>query len=189
MVAEAVRPGIGAVGARLLFEDGTVQHAGVLLGIGGIAGHAHKYAEADAAGYQLRLRLTHAVSAVTAAALVLRRSLFLEVGGFDAERFAVNYNDVDLCLRLGARGLRNLFCADAELIHHESRSRGAPSSPEALAQWQREREAMEQRWGPLLQADPHYSPHLSLLEENFSLALRPEPTRARAGGVPPGWLG
>ena len=189
MVAEAVRPGIGAVGARLLFDDGSVQHAGVLLGIGGIAGHAHKYAEADAAGYQLRLRLTHAVSAVTAAALVLRRSLFLEVGGFDAERFAVNYNDVDLCLRLGARGLRNLFCADAELIHHESRSRGAPSSPEALAQWQREREAMEQRWGPLLQADPHYSPHLSLLEENFSLALRSEPTRARAGGVPPGWLG
>jgi GT2 family glycosyltransferase len=187
MVAEAVRPGIGAVGARLLFDDGTVQHAGVLLGIGGIAGHAHKYAEADAAGYQLRLRLTHAVSAVTAATLVIRRSLFLEVGGFDAERFAVNYNDVDLCLRLGARGLRTIFCADAELIHHESRSRGAPSSPEALSQWQREREAMEQRWGLLLQADPHYSPHLSLLEENFSLALRREPVRARAGGAPQGW--
>lgn len=187
MVAEAVRPGIGAVGARLLFDDGTVQHAGVLLGIGGIAGHAHKYAEADAAGYQLRLRLTHAVSAVTAATLVIRRRLFLEVGGFDAERFAVNYNDVDLCLRLGARGLRTIFCADAELIHHESRSRGAPSSPEALSQWQREREAMEQRWGLLLQADPHYSPHLSLLEENFSLALRREPVRARAGGAPQGW--
>ena len=187
MVAEAVRPGIGAVGARLLFDDGTVQHAGVLLGIGGIAGHAHKYAEADAAGYQLRLRLTHAVSAVTGATLVMRRRLFLEVGGFDAERFAVNYNDVDLCLRLGARGLRTIYCADAELIHHESRSRGAPSSPEALSQWQREREAMEQRWGPLLQTDPHYSPHLSLLEENFSLALRREPARARAGGVPLGW--
>jgi GT2 family glycosyltransferase len=186
MVAEAVRPGIGAVGARLLFDDGTVQHAGVLLGIGGIAGHAHKYVEGDAAGYQLRLRLTHAVSAVTAATLVLRRSLFLEVGGFDAERFAVNYNDVDLCLRLGARGLRNVYCADAELIHHESRSRGAPSSPEALSQWQREREAMEQRWGTLLQADPHYSPHLSLLEENFSLALRREPLRSRAGGAPQG---
>ena len=188
MVAEAVRPEIGAVGARLLFDDGTVQHAGVLLGIGGIAGHAHKYAEADASGYQLRLRLTHAVSAVTAAALVLRRRLFLEVGGFDAERFAVNYNDVDLCLRLGARGLRTVFCADAELIHHESRSRGAPSSPEALAQWQREREAMEQRWGALLQADPYYSPHLSLLEENFSLALRREPVQARPGGLPMGWL-
>lgn len=185
MVAEAMRPGIGAVGARLLYEDGSVQHAGVLLGIGGVAGHAHKYLEAGAAGYQLRLQLTHAVSAVTAAALVLRRSLFLEVGGFDQERFAVNYNDVDLCLRLTARGHRTLYCADAELLHHESRSRGAPSSPEALAQWHREKEAMQQRWGFLLDADPHYSPHLSLLEENFSLALRTERAPERPGGPPP----
>lgn len=184
MVAEAMRPGIGAVGARLLFEDGSVQHAGVLLGIGGIAGHAHKYLEAGAAGYQLRLQLTHAVSAVTAAALVLRRRLFLEVGGFDQEQFAVNYNDVDLCLRLTAHGHRSIYCADAELLHHESRSRGAPSSPEALAQWHREREAMRQRWGTLLEADPHYSPHLSLLEENFSLALRAERPLERPGGPP-----
>ncbi len=183
MAAEALRPDVGAVGARLLFDDGSVQHAGVLLGIGGIAGHAHKYLGGEAAGYQLRLQLTHQVSAVTAAVLVLRRNLFLKVGGFDATSFQVNYNDVDLCLRLMARGYRNIYCADAVLLHHESRSRGAPSSPEAHAQWQRERQAMQRRWGALLEADPHYSPHLSLVLENFSLALRHEKPSPRAGGI------
>ena len=183
MVAQALRPEIGAVGARLLFDDGTVQHAGVLLGIGGIAGHAHKYFDAQADGYQLRLQLTHQLSAVTAAVMVVRKALFLEVGGFDAACFAVSYNDVDLCLRLMARGYRNLYCPDASLIHHESRSRGAPSSPEAMAQWQQERQAMIRRWGNLLIADPHYSPHLSLVEENFSLALRPPGSTTRPGGM------
>jgi GT2 family glycosyltransferase len=182
MVAAALRPEIGAVGARLLFEDGSVQHAGVLLGIGGVAGHAHKYLQANEPGYQLRLQLTHQLSAVTGAVLVLRRELFLEVGGFDAATFAVNYNDVDLCLRLMASGYRNLYCSDAVLIHHESRSRGAPSTPEALSQWQRERQAMIDRWGDLLAADPHYSPHLSQVEENFSLALPKQMPQPRAGG-------
>lgn len=171
MASQALRPGIGAVGARLLFADGTVQHAGVILGIGGVAGHAHKYLPAEAEGYQLRLRLSHNVSAVTAAVLVIQRNRFERVNGFDAATFAVNYNDVDLCLRLQAAGYRNLYCADAMLFHHESRSRGAPRAPEALRQWQREREAMQARWGPLLKADPHYSPHLSLTEENLSLGL------------------
>jgi len=184
MVAAALRPGIGAVGARLLFDDGSVQHAGVLLGIGGVAGHAHKYLNGEEPGYQLRLQLTHQLSAVTGAVLVLRRELFLEAGGFDAATFAVNYNDVDLCLRLMRRGYRNLYCSDAVLIHHESRSRGAPTTPEALSQWQRERQAMLDRWGDLLTADPHYSPHLSLVEENFSLALPRQTLRPRAGGVP-----
>lgn len=182
LVAEALRPEIGAVGARLHFADGTVQHAGVLLGIGGIAGHAHKYFDAKANGYQLRLQLTHQLSAVTAAVLVVRKVLFEEVGGFDADHFVVNYNDVDFCLRLMARGYRNLYCPDALLIHHESRSRGAPTSPEAINQWHKERTALQQRWGPWLLADPHYSPHLSLCEENFSLALRPSAPASRAGG-------
>jgi GT2 family glycosyltransferase len=183
MVAEALRPGVGAVGARLLFDDGCVQHAGVLLGIGGVAGHAHKYLDGEAEGYQLRLRLTHQVSAVTAAALVLRRDLFMEVGGFDAKNFAVNYNDVDLCLRLMQHGYRNLYCADAILLHHESRSRGAPTSPSALAQWHQERQAMQSRWGYLLEADPHYSPHLSLVEENFILAMRNDCVSARVASI------
>lgn len=183
MVAEAMRPEVGAVGARLLFEDGSVQHAGVLLGIGGVAGHAHKYLEGDAEGYQLRLRLTHQVSAVTAAVLVMKRDLFLEVGGFDAERFAVNYNDVDLCLRLMVHGYRNLYCPDAVLLHHESRSRGAPTTAAALAQWHQERQTMKERWGDLLESDPCYSPHLSLVEENFSLAIRAIKNSPRLAGT------
>jgi GT2 family glycosyltransferase len=184
MAAQALRPEIGAVGAKLLFPDGTIQHAGVLLGIGGIAGHAHKYLNADDEGYQLRLHLVHNLSAVTAATLVVRKALFEEIGGFDAMNFAVNYNDVDLCLRLIKAGYRNLFCPDAVLIHHESKSRGAPSSPEAHAQWQRERQAMLNRWGAALEADPHYSPHLSLLEENLSLTIKPSPTTARTSSLP-----
>jgi GT2 family glycosyltransferase len=179
MAAQACRPEIGAVGAKLLFPDGTIQHAGVLLGIGGIAGHAHKYFEADADGYQQRLRLAHNLSAVTAATLVIRKSLFQDLGGFDADKFAVNYNDVDLCLRLCKAGYRNLFCPDAVLIHHESKSRGAPTSEQAFAQWQQERESMLERWGALLCADPNYSPHLSLLEENLSITLRPGATIPR----------
>ncbi len=179
MAAHALRPEIGAVGAKLLFEDGTIQHAGILLGIGGIAGHAHKYLDSNAEGYQMRLQFAHNVSAVTAATLVIRRNLFLQVGGFDAENFAVNYNDVDLCLRLLQAGYRNLYCPDAVLLHHESKSRGAPTERAAHNQWQRERQAMIQRWGDLLTADPNYSPHLSLVEENLSLALRSHDVGAR----------
>lgn len=179
MAAQALRPEIGAVGAKLLFEDGTIQHAGILLGIGGVAGHAHKYLDAKAEGYQMRLQFAHNVSAVTAATLVMRRSVFLGVGGFDAQTFAVNYNDVDLCLRLLMAGYRNLFCPDAVLMHHESKSRGAPTEKAAFNQWQRERQAMQNRWGDLLNADPNYSPHLSLLEENLSLSLRPSAAGAR----------
>ena len=146
-----------------------------------MAGHGHKYFKAGLQGYQLRLQLTQNVSAVTAAALVIRRDVFQAVGGFDAETFAVNYNDVDLCLRVLTAGYRNVYCPDAVLVHHESKSRGAPTSPEAYALWQRERRAMQQRWGRLLEADLHYSPHLSLVEENFSLALRPDGLGSRSG--------
>ena len=184
MAAQALRPEIGAVGAKLLFDDGTIQHAGILLGIGGVAGHAHKYLDAEAEGYQLRLKFAHNVSAVTAATLVIRRSVFEEVGGFDADTFAVNYNDVDLCLRLLMAGYRNIFCPDAVLVHHESKSRGAPTEKAAFNQWQREQQAMQSRWGDLLQADPNYSPHLSLLEENLSLSLRPFVSGARTARPP-----
>jgi GT2 family glycosyltransferase len=184
MAAQALRPEIGAVGAKLLFPDGTIQHAGVLLGIGGIAGHAHKYLAADDEGYQLRLHLAHNLSAVTAATLVVRKAVFEEVSGFDAINFAVNYNDVDFCLRLLQAGYRNLFCPDAVLIHHESKSRGAPTSAADNAQWQRERQAMVNRWGTLLQTDPYYSPHLSLLEENLSLTIKAPVTTARTSSLP-----
>lgn len=184
LVSEALRPQIGAVGAKLLFDDQTIQHAGVVLGIGGIAGHAHKYLPADDPGYQLRLQLTHAVSAVTAAVLAVRKSVFESVGGFDADLFAVNYNDVDLCLRLQLAGYRNLYCADAMLMHHESRSRGEPTNQQDYDLWQKERSSMIQRWGNYLLTDPQYNPHLSLHEENFSLWLDAVDSMARTGVVP-----
>jgi GT2 family glycosyltransferase len=179
MAAQAMRPDIGAVGAKLLFEDGTIQHAGIIMGIGGIAGHAHKYMAAAENGYQSRLQLSHNVCAVTGAALVLRKSVFEQVSGFDSENLAVNYNDVDLCLRIMAAGYRNIFCADAVLIHHESKSRGAPVEPKAYRQWQAEREIMLSRWPHAIAADPHYSPHLSLLEEDLSISLKPASWQAR----------
>jgi GT2 family glycosyltransferase len=179
MAAQALRPDIGAVGAKLLFDDGTIQHGGIILGIGGVAGHAHKYTGAKEHGYQLRLRLAHNISAVTAATLVIRKKVFEEVHGFDAENLAVNYNDVDLCLRVMMAGYRNLFCPDAVLIHHESKSRGAPTENSAYSQWQAERQFMIERWGRLLYSDPHYNPHLSLLEEDLSISLKPSATQAR----------
>lgn len=172
MTAHAIRPQIGAVGAKLLYGDHTVQHGGVILGIGGVAGHAHKYFQAGSGGYQRRLQLTQNVSAVTAAALAIKKSLFIEIGGFDEEHLKVNYNDVDLCLRVLKAGYRNLFCAEAVLIHHESKTRGFPVEGQPqYHQWQEERKVMQARWASHLAHDPCYSPHLSLTEEDFSIRM------------------
>ncbi len=171
MAGQALRGEIGCVGAQLLYPDGTLQHAGVILGIGGVAGHSHKYQSASEPGHQLRAQLSHNLSAVTGAVLMIRRALFQQLGGLDAEQLHVSYNDLDLCLRAMTIGYRNLYCAEAVLVHHESKSRGAPITPEALHQWQKERDVMQQRWGVILNADPYYHPQLSLREENFSLRL------------------
>ena len=172
LVAQAERPDVGAVGACLVFADGTVQHGGVLLGIGGVAGHAHKYRRGSEDGDLQTLKLRREFAAVTAAAMAVAREKFEAVGGFDASDLAVNYNDVDLCLRLVERGWRNLCCPDVRLYHHESRSRGAPVG-EAYDQWQLERATMLARWGPWIASDPWYNPHFSRNEENFSLRLLP----------------
>lgn len=179
MAGQALRDEIGCVGAQLRYPDGTLQHAGVILGIGGVAGHSHKYQSASEDGHQMRAQLTQNMSAVTGAALMIRRDLFHRLGGLDEEKLHVSYNDLDLCLRAMVAGFRNLYCAEAVLVHHESKSRGAPTTPEALNQWQREREVMQQRWGAFLEADPHYHPQLSLREENFSLRLDGPPARLR----------
>ena len=175
MVSHAVRPEIGAVGARLLYPDRTVQHAGVILGIGGLADHVHKHLHADAPGYRFRARLTQDLSAVTAACLVIRKETYLAVGGFD-EELAVAFNDVDFCLRVRERGLRNLWTPFATLVHHESKSRGRELTPSRMARFREERRKIEQRWGTLLRDDPAYNPNLTLDATNFSLAW---PPRAR----------
>jgi len=170
LVAQAERPDVGAVGACLLFGDGTVQHGGVLLGIGGVAGHAHKYRPGQDEGELSTLRLRRQCAAVTGAVLALERSKFNAVGGFDENSLAVNYNDVDLCLRLATRGWNTLCCPDVRLFHHESRSRGAPMG-EAYRQWQQERSTMQHRWRALIENDPWYNPHFSRHEENYGLRL------------------
>lgn len=172
MLALAQRPGIGAVGAKLLYPDGTVQHAGVVLGIGGIAGHVHRYFPGDSCGYFCRANLVENYSAVTGACLLLKKSLWLAAEGLSPS-LAVAYNDVDLCLRLREMGLRNTWTPAAVLIHHESRSRGPETDPEKQRRFGVERAYMQWRWGPLLGADPAYNPNLTLNNEDFSLGWPP----------------
>ena len=178
LASNALRPGIGCVGAQLLYPDRTIQHAGVILGVGGLAGHAHQDLAAGQAGYNRRLGLSQEVSAVTAACLAISRQHWQQLGGLDEDQLAVNYNDVDLCLRAGQLGLKNLYLPQVLALHHESKSRGRPEGA-AYRQWRREWSVMERRWGDLLQQDPAYHPHLSLEAGDFSLALRRETPRVR----------
>ncbi len=172
MAAHALRPGVGAVGAKLYFPDGSIQHAGVVLGVGGVAGHAFKHFPREAHGQRNRLNLTQNYSAVTAACVVFRRELWDETGGMDAERLKIAFNDVDFCLRLQAAGYRNVWTPAAELFHHESASRGFEDSPEKVKRFLGEAAVMQEKWGSLLLADPAYSPNLTLQFENFSVAAR-----------------
>jgi GT2 family glycosyltransferase len=174
MVAQACRPEIGCVGAKLYYPDNTIQHAGVILGIKGTASHAHKYFPKAHLGYFNRLVVTHNVSAVTAACLVMRKELFEQVGGFDEVNLKVAYNDVDLCLKVLACGYRNLWTPYAELIHYESKSRGKKRSWWQRRKLRKEARFLQKKWGKLLQNDPCYNPNLTLEAEDFSLKNKDE---------------
>lgn len=169
MVSHALRPGVGAVGARLYYPDDTVQHAGVLVGYKGRAGHMFRYAPRHWMGYWARAVLTQNLTAVTAACLVVRKEVFEEVGGFDAEHFSVTFNDVDLCLRIHEQGYRNVYAPHAELYHHESKTRGTHA-------FSYEEEYFSQKWRHYVSYDPAYNPNLSLEHEDFSLAFPPRVT-------------
>ncbi len=169
MVEQAQRASIGAVGGKLLYGDGSVQHAGVVIGIGGIAGHAFRNFPANADGYYNYLRTANNFSAVTAACLMMRRDVFEEVGGFD-EELAVAYNDVDLCLRIGRAGYNIVYLPGVEMRHYESKSRGYDVTDEQEARDQRERLIMMRKWDILHFRDPHYNPNLTLEREDFSIA-------------------
>lgn len=169
MVRQAIRPEVGCVGAKLYYPNDTIQHAGVILGIGGVAGHAHKYFDRHADGYFSRLHLVQNMSAVTAACLLVRRSLFEEVGGLDEKNLAVAFNDVDFCLRVRDAGYRNLWTPYAQAYHHESVSRGADDTPEKRQRHNKEAAYMRARWGDALLKDPAYNPNLTLIHEDFSL--------------------
>lgn len=169
MVSQAIRPEIGCVGAKLYYPNDTIQHGGVILGIGGVAGHAHKYFTRNALGYFTRLHLAHSLSAVTAACLVVRKAIYEEVGGLNAQHLTVAFNDVDLCLKVREAGYRNLWTPYAELYHHESVSRGADDNVQKRARAQKEVEYMRRIWGEQLDTDPAYNPNLTLIHEDFSL--------------------
>lgn len=175
MVSLALQPDVGAVGARLWYPDMTLQHGGVILGPGGVAVHAHKALPRGLHGYAGRAALIQSFSAVTAACLVVRKSLYQQVGGLDEQNLSVAFNDVDFCLRLREAGYRNVWTPYAELLHHESATRGEDVAPEKRARFEREIAFMQRRWGALIADDPAYNPNLTLLLEDFSLAWPPRP--------------
>ncbi len=181
MVALAVRPGTGAVGAELWYPDDSLQHGGVITGLGGVAGHSHKHFPKSHPGYCGRLLLTQNLSAVTAACMVLRKQVFDEVGGFDDKNLTVAFNDVDLCLRIQEAGYRNIWTPYARMYHHESATRGSDDSGEKVVRFQGEIAYMKQRWGESLLNDPAYNPNLTLDREDFSLSWPPRLTLSQLG--------
>lgn len=173
MVGHALRPEIGAVGARLWYPDDTLQHAGVILGLGGIAGHPHRGLPHGDAGFHDRARLTQNFSAVTAACLVVRRKVYQEAGGLNEEELPVAFNDVDFCLRLREAGYLNVWTPHAELYHHESASRGIDNTCEKKSRFRNETAYMKRRWGPFLENDPAHSPNLALDYGGFAFSWPP----------------
>lgn len=180
MVSHVVQAGVGAVGARLWYPDGTLQHGGVILGLGGVAGHAFPRIPHGHPGYFNRAWLQQNCSAVTGACMLVRKEVFEETGGLDEVNLAISFNDVDFCLRLRTAGFRNVWTPYANLTHHESASRGHQRTPEEQAQFVREATYMQRRWGAQLLFDPFYNPNLSLNPPGFYLAYPPRYERTPA---------
>lgn len=169
MLMFAQRKDVGAVGAKLYYSDDTVQHAGVILGLGGTAGHAHKHFGRSHPGYMARASIAQNLTACTAACLMMRRDVFDEVGGLD-ESFEVAFNDVDLCMKIRKKGYLVVFTPYAELYHYESKSRGNDSTPEKLERFRGEIDRFKEKWQKQLDdGDPYYNPNLTLTRDDFSL--------------------
>ncbi len=170
LVCQANQASSGCVGARLLYANSRVQHAGIVMGMKGLAGHVNRFASDRDSGYLHKLRLAHQTSAVTAACLAIRRDVFINSGGLDEEALQVAFNDVDLCLRVASHGYDNILLPFVTLLHHESVSRGADDSPAKAARFKRECETLRQRWLTVINNDPYWNPNLSLDSEKPAYA-------------------
>lgn len=170
MLMFAQRKDVGAVGAKLYYPDGTIQHAGVVLGLGGVAAHAFLGFGHDDPGYSHRLSIAQNLSCVTAACVLVRRSVFDEIGGLD-EKFKVAFNDVDMCMKIRAAGYNIIFTPYAELCHYESKSRGYEDTPEKIERFVGEVERFRKKWADELDnGDPYYNANLTLDNTSFSVA-------------------
>ncbi|MFM2302983.1 MAG: hypothetical protein RLZZ135_386 [Cyanobacteriota bacterium] len=168
MAEQAQRPTIGAVGCLLLYPNETIQHAGIVLGLGGVAGHGNHYASSSNPGYFGQLISISNFSAVTAACLMCRREVFDEVGGFD-EVLSIAFNDVDLCLKMKQAGYHNVYLPHARLYHYESKSRGYENTTEKQLRFKQETAHIRNKWGDSINNDPCYNPHLSRTSSDYSL--------------------
>ena len=172
MIGIAEQDKVGIVGAKLWYPNQTLQHGGIVLGINGVAGHAHKYFDKKNQGYLGRANLIQEFSAITGACMLVNKNLFTRVGGFD-ENLVIAYNDIDLCLKIKESGFKIVWTPYAELIHHESFSRGDDFQDKKYERLKNEGEYLLKRWGKLIKNDPAYSPNLTLEAENFGLAWPP----------------
>ena len=169
LLSYCMREDVGAVGARLYYEDDTIQHAGVIVGLGGVAGHCFVQQRRGATGYCHRIICTQDYSAVTAACMMVKKSVYEQVGGFSKE-LAVAFNDIDFCMKVRKAGYLIVYNPYAELYHYESKSRGMEDTPEKIARFNREIETFKSRWPEILKnGDPYYSPNLTLDSQDFSL--------------------
>jgi GT2 family glycosyltransferase len=161
-------PEVGVVGAKLYYPNNKIQHAGIIMGIRGLAGHSHKLADRKEYGYQGRLNITQEISAVTAACLMVKTSLYKEAGGMD-EKLSVAYNDLDFCLKIQEKGFKNIFTPYCEAFHHESISRGVEDTPEKIQRLNFEMDYIKNRYKKIVAAgDPYYNINLTLEREDFS---------------------
>jgi GT2 family glycosyltransferase len=172
MLAMAQKPEIAGVGCKLIYpHNHTIQHAGIICGLAGIANHGHRNNPMYSVGYQQRLMDISYYSAITGACLMIKKSLWQQVGGFERS-LAVAFNDVDFGLKLTALGYKNVLLPDVYIYHHESKSRGLEITPSQQQRLARETQFMRQRWGSRIEQDPYYSPHLTTMAEDFSLSSK-----------------
>ena len=173
MVSQVMRPEVGCVGAKLLYPDSTIQHAGVILTLGGVAGHSHKGWPAGSTGYFNRLRIVQEMSAVTGACLMIRKKIYELVKGLDEKDFPIAYNDVDLCLKVRSEGFHNIYTPNAILLHHESKSRGYEDTKEKKERLRVEQGRLLEKWPEYLARDPFYNINLTTDREDFSIRIPP----------------